>query len=85
MRKNEKADEVFTTTIEAWIERLPELCQGYEPKNLLNQDILGLFFKALLKQELTEKKKKRKLKAEKKLKQRMTAMSIVAADSSFVF
>ena len=58
MRKNEKADEVFTTTIEAWIERLSELCQGYEPKNLLNQDILGLFFKALLKQELTEKNKK---------------------------
>ena len=58
MRKNEKADDVITTTIEAWIERLTELCQGYEPQNLLNQDILGLFFKALLKQELTEKNKK---------------------------
>ena len=58
MRKNEKADDVLTTTIEAWIERLTELCQGYEPQNLLNQDILGLFFKALLKQELTEKNKK---------------------------
>ena len=66
MREKEKADDVFTTTIEAWIERLPELCQGYEPQNLLNQDILGFFFKALLEQELTEKKK-RKLKAEKKL------------------
>ena len=62
MRKNEKADDVFTTTIEAWIERLSELCQGYEPKNLLNQDILGLFFKNLLKQELTEKKKKKEIK-----------------------
>ena len=59
MRKNEKADDVFTTTIEAWIERLSELCQGYEPKNLLNQDILGLFFKALLKQKMKEKKKKK--------------------------
>ena len=58
MREKEKADDVFTTTIEAWIERLPELCQGYEPQNLLNQDILGFFFKALLEQELTEKKKK---------------------------
>ena len=66
MREKEKADDVFTTTIEAWIERLPELCQGYEPQNLLNQDILGFFFKALLEQELTEKKK-RKLKAEKNL------------------
>ena len=58
MRKNEKADDVIMKTIEAWIERLTELCQGYEPQNLLNQDILGLFFKALLKQELTEKNKK---------------------------
>ena len=35
-----EADEVSTTTIQAWIERLPELCQGYEPRNLLNLDEL---------------------------------------------
>ena len=32
---------------DACIERLPELCQGYEPQNLLNLDELGLFIKTL--------------------------------------
>ena len=78
-----EADEIPTTTVEAWIERLPELCQGYEPQNILNLDELGLFFKASPEKGLVEKNKKRK--GGKKSKQRMTAMFIVAADGSFVF
>ena len=29
-----EANEVSTTAIQAWIERLPELCQDYEPRNI---------------------------------------------------
>ena len=78
-----EADEVSTTTIQAWIERLPELCQDYEPRNILNLDELGLFFKALPEKGLAEKTKKSK--GGKKSKQRMTVMFIVASDGSFVF
>ena len=50
--------EVCTTTVQAWIERLPELCQDYEPQNILNLDKAGLFFKALPEKGLMEKGKK---------------------------
>ena len=78
-----EADEVSTTTIQAWIERLPELCQDYEPRSILNLDELGLFFKALPEKVLAEKTKKSK--GSKKSNQRMTVMFIVASDDSFVF
>ena len=79
----EEADEVSTTIIQAWIEQLPELCQDYEPWNILNLDELGLFFKALPEKGLAEKTKKSK--GGKKSKQRMIVMFIVASDGSFVF
>ena len=78
-----EADVVSTTTIQAWIERLPELCQDYEPRNILNLDELGLFFKALPEKGLAEKTKKSK--GGKKSKQLVTVMFIVASDGSFVF
>ena len=64
-----EADEVSTKTIQAWIERLPELCQDYEPRNILNLDEIGLFFKALSEKGLAEKTMKSK--GGKKSKQRM--------------
>ena len=45
------------TTIEALIERLPELCQEYELQHMLNLDELGLFFQALLEKGFTGGKK----------------------------
>ena len=42
-----EADDVSTTTIQARIERLAELRQDYKPRNMLNLDELGSFFKAL--------------------------------------
>ena len=42
-----EADEISTITVQAWIERLPELCQDYKPRNMLNLDQLVLLFKAL--------------------------------------
>ena len=79
----EEADKVSTTIIQAWIELLPELCQDYEPWNILNLDELGLFFKALPEKGLAEKTKKSK--GGNKSKQRMTVIFIVASDGSFVF
>ena len=46
---------------DACIERLPELCQGYEPQNLLNLDELGLFIKTLSEKGWMEKGKKSKV------------------------
>ena len=53
-----EADEAFTTTVQAWIERLPKLCQNCKPRSILNLDELGLFFKALSEKGLMEKGKK---------------------------
>ena len=44
-------------TIDALIERLPELRQEYEPQHMLNLDELGLFFQALLEKGFTGAKK----------------------------
>ena len=80
-RLSGETDEVSTTTIQVWIEWLPELCQDYEPQNISNFDELWLFFKALPEKGLAEKMKKSKVG--KKLKQCMTFMFIVASDGSF--
>ena len=56
VRENEKADDVSTTLSRLGSSDYEKLCQGYEPQNLLNQDIIRFFFKALLEKELTEKK-----------------------------
>ena len=78
-----EAHEFSTTTIQAWIEQLPELYKDYEPRNILHLDELGLFFKVLSENGLAEKTKK--IKGGKKSKQLMTVMFIVASDCSFVF
>ena len=75
-------EEVFTTRVQAWIEKLLELHQDYESRNILNVNELG-FFKALPVKVLIEKGKK--TKGDKKTKQRMTVMFIVASNSSFIF
>ena len=78
-----EAHEISTTTIQAWIERLPELCQDYEPKNMLNLDELGQLFKALPEKGLAKRTKKSK--GGKESKQRMTVIFIVASNGFFVF
>ena len=76
-----EADDASTAAIEALIEQLPEMCQGYEPQNI--PDKLELFSMALLEIGLAEEKKENK--GRKKSKQQMTVMFIVAGDGSFVF
>ena len=66
-----ETDEVFTATVQAWIERLLEMHQDYEPQNILNLNELG-FFKALPEKGLMEKGKK--TKGGKRSKQSMTML-----------
>ena len=69
--------EVSTTTIESWIERIQELCKGYDDKDILNMDESGCFFKALPTKGFALKGKKSK--GGKKSKQRMTVAFFVSA------
>ena len=78
-----KTDEVSTTTVQAWIGQLLELCQDYEPRIISNLYELGLFFKALSEKVLMEKGKT--TNGGKKSKQCMTLMFVVASDGSFIF
>ena len=55
-----EVDEISTTTVEAWIERLPELCQGYEPRNELNLDEFRSSLKDLPEKGIMEKGKQTK-------------------------
>jgi len=41
-------------TVDAWKERLPEILQGYAPKNICNMDETGQFFRALPNRSLAE-------------------------------
>lgn len=74
--------EVSTTTIESWIERIQELCKGYDDKDILNMDESGCFFKALPTKGFALKGKKSK--GGKKSKQRMTVAFFVSADGGKV-
>ena len=42
-------------TIEAWMERLPEICKGYKLEDIWNMDKSGCFFRALANKCLSEK------------------------------
>jgi hypothetical protein len=37
--------DVDKNIVENWKEKLPKLCEGYEPKNIFNMDETGVFFK----------------------------------------
>lgn len=39
--------EVNEETISDWTRRLPSLCEGYAPENILNADETGLYFRIL--------------------------------------
>ena len=77
-----EGDDVPVITVHAWIERLPEITQGYALCDIWNMDELGLFFKALPEKGLAEKSIS--AKGGKKCKQRCTVAIFVAADGSKV-
>ena len=74
--------DVPITTIESWMERIKELCSGYDDKDILNMDESGCFFKALPTKGLAQKGKKSK--GGKKSKQRITVAFFVSADGEKV-
>jgi len=41
-----ESSDVNSETIEEWVAKLPSIIQGYEPENIANGDVTGLFFRA---------------------------------------
>ena len=74
--------DVSQTTVESWMERLRELCKGYDQRDIWNMDESGCFFKALPTKGLAQKGKK--AKGGKKSKQRITVAFFVSADGGKV-
>ena len=37
--------EVKSETVNQWLETIPDVCQGYEPKDIFNMDESGLFYR----------------------------------------
>ena len=50
-----EAGDVSIPTIKAWMDRLPEIIQGYSADDIWNMNESGLFFKALPDTGLTKK------------------------------
>ena len=81
IKKNQISGEsldVSQTTVESWMERIKELCKGYDQRDILNMDESGCFFKALPTKGLAQKGKK--TKGGKNSKQRITVAFFVSAD-----
>ena len=55
-----------------FLQRLEEMCQGYEPEDVFNADETGLFYKAIPKKSLVEKYKQSK--GTKNIKDRITVL-----------
>ena len=72
-----ESGDVREDTVEAWMERLPTLVQGYAPENIWNEDETACFFRALPERTLADAKKQ--CKGGKKAKQRITLAFIVNA------
>ena len=72
-----EAADVSQATVEEWAERLQDLCQGYEPKNIFNADETGLFYRTLPKRSLVQKGDK--CKGGKLAKERITVLLCASA------
>ena len=73
---------VSETTVESWMERIKEICTGYDCQNIWNMDGRGCFIKALPSKGMAKKGKK--TKGGKKSKQRVTVAFFVSADGGKV-
>lgn len=70
-----ESGQVETETVESWMERLRELCKGYKPEDIWNEDETGCFFRALPDKSLAEEGSR--CKGGKKSKLRMTVAFFV--------
>ena len=69
---------VSETTVESRMERITELCERYDQRDIWNIDESSYFFKALPAKGLAQKGKK--AKGRKKSKQRITISFFVSVD-----
>ena len=74
--------DVPKTTVESWMERIQELCKGYDLRDTWNMDESGCFFKALPTKGLARRGKK--AKGGKKSKLRITVAFFLSADGGKV-
>ena len=58
--KQISGESLDVCTVESWMERMKELCKGYDQRDILNMDESGCFFKALPAKGLAQKGKKTK-------------------------
>ena len=77
MTENGEAGDVSGNTVESWKERLPELLEGYDAKDVWNIDETGCFWRALPEKGFAQKKTA--CKGGKKAKERMTIAFVVNA------
>ena len=70
-----EAGEVRGRTVSPWKERLPEIIDGYDAKDVWNLDETGCYWQALPEKGFGEKGKKSK--GGKKAKQRVTLPSLL--------
>ena len=70
--------QVHTETVTSWMKRLRELCKGYSPEDIWNEDETGCFFRALPEKSLAEEG--RRCKGGKKSKLRMTVAFLTNAN-----
>ena len=78
----DESSYVSELTVGSWMERLRELCKGYQLKDIWNMDKSGCFFKALPTKGFVWKGKK--CKVEQKSNQRMTVAFFVSVDGGKV-
>ena len=79
---SEESLGVSETIVESWMERIKELCKGYDQRDIWNMNKTGCFFKALSAKGLAQKGKK--TKGGKKSKQRITVALFVKVDGGEV-
>jgi len=77
-----EGDDVPVMTVKAWLERLPELTEGYSSSDIINMDEFAVFFKALPDKGLREKGKSSR--GGKKSKLRITGAIFVSLDGEKV-
>ena len=56
-----ESGDVREDTVEAWMEQLPTLAQGYAPENIWNEDETACFFRDLPERTLADAKKQCKV------------------------
>jgi hypothetical protein len=72
--------EVSVTSVDAWLESLPSLLEGYEPRDVFNADETGLFFNVLPDRTLAYKGET--CHGGKHSKDRLTVLLCVNSDGS---